>query len=94
MNGNFIFSIEKSKKLKKERGISFEECVGLIEAGHVIHITPHHNQENHPNQLVIVLNVNGYAYGVPCTPEGEAIRLHTIYRSRKLTRDYLKEQKS
>ena len=94
MNERYVFSIEKSKKLKTERGISFEECVGLMEAGHVIEVIAHPNQSAHPRQLLMVLNVNGYAYGLPCTEEGEYTHLHTIYPSRKLTRDYLKEQKS
>ena len=56
---------EKNKKLKKERGISFEDIVYYIEHGQLIEIIDHPNIEKYKHQKMYVVNVNNYVYIFP-----------------------------
>lgn len=83
----------KNELLKAERGISFEQIVLHIERGDVLAVVEHQNKERYPNQQLIVVAVNGYAYLVPFVDSPEGRFLKTIIPSRKATRDYLKGKK-
>lgn len=76
----FTWDNPKNKKLKTERGISFEAVVFHLE---------HPNQERYPGQRVIVVQIEGYAYLVPCGEEEDNIVLKTLIPSRKATRKYI-----
>ena len=84
---------QKNELLKAERGISFEQIVLHIERGDVLAVVEHPNKERYPNQQLIVVAVNGYAYLVPFVDSPEGRFLKTIIPSRKATRDYLKGKK-
>ena len=43
----------------------------------------HPNQERYPNQKVLVVELNGYAYCVPYVINGDTWFLKTIYPSRR-----------
>jgi len=79
---------EKNKKLKNERNISFEEVVATIRSGKLIAV------ENHPRvsrQQFYIIQINSYAYVVPFVIKDTNISfLKTIYRSRKMSKKYLK----
>jgi uncharacterized DUF497 family protein len=83
----------KNELLKAERGISFEQIVLHIERGDVLAVVEHPNKERYPNQQLIVVAVNGYAYLVPFVDSPKGRFLKTIIPSRKATRDYLKGKK-
>ena len=80
----------KNELLRKTRGISFEDVVFHIGNGDVLDIMEHPNKDRYPNQHIIVINVDGYAYLVPCVHRPDAIFLKTIIPSRKATKEYLK----
>ncbi len=80
---------EKSRKLKNERGVSFEDIEEAIENGNVLDYSPHPNQEKYPHQFLLVVEINSYTYGVPCVDDGEKIFFKTVYPSRKAKRKYL-----
>ena len=80
---------EKNLKLKAERGISFEQVAMHIERGDLLDIVHHPNQERYPNQQILVVEINDYAYLVPFIESNEGRFLKTIIPSRKATRDYL-----
>lgn len=82
---------EKNKKLKKERGISFEDIVYYIEHGQLIEIIDHPNVEKYKHQKMYVLNVNNYVYLVPFVENDKEIFLKTIIPSRKATKQFLEE---
>ena len=82
---------EKSKTLKNDRGISFEEIVFHIENGDELDVYPHPNQERYPNQLISVVAVNSYAYLVPYVESEQGMFLKTIIPSRKATKRYIGE---
>ena len=80
---------EKNLKLKAERGISFEQVVMHIEQGDLIDIVIHPNSEKYPNQKILIVEIDNYAYLVPCVEDDKGILLKTIIPSHKATRDYL-----
>jgi len=80
----------KNDKLKRERGICFEDIVVRIDSGNVLGFVEHPNKDKYPNQKIMIVNVDGYAYMVPFIISEEGIFLKTIIPSRKYTRKYLK----
>ena len=87
----FRWAPEKNKTVKAERGISFEHIVVSIEAGGLLDILTHPNQEKYPRQRVLVVACDNYAYLVPFVEEEEYFFLKIIIPSRKATKDYLNQ---
>lgn len=85
----FSWSPEKNEKLKRERGISFEEIVFHIERGDVLDLLTPPNLEKYPLQQILIINVDDYAYIVPFMESEEIVFLKTIIPSRRATRKYL-----
>ena len=50
----------------------------------------HPNKARYPDQQILVVNINDYAYAVPFVEQGQERFLKTIVPSRKLTRLYLR----
>ena len=75
--------------LKIERGISFESIVVAIESGGLLDILTHPNPAKYPNQRILVVACNSYAWLVPFIEEQEHFFLKTAIPSRKASRDYL-----
>jgi len=90
----FKWNAEKNESLAKERGITFEEIVQRIEAGSIAINTNHPNKEKYPNQKIpnqkiMIIDVEGYAYLVPYVVDKNIFFLKTIIPSRKATKKYL-----
>ena len=83
---------QKNEKLKAERGIGFERVVMHIERGDLLDLFVHPNQEKYPNQQIMVIAIDNYAYIVPFVMSSKGIFLKTIIPSRKATREYLGEK--
>lgn len=81
---------DKSKKLKEERGLSFEDIVFYIEKHYILDDYQHPNKTKYMNQRIMILNINSYAYIVPYIENDEEIFLKTIIPSRKATKIYFK----
>ncbi len=75
------WSALKSERLKRTRGVSFEEII----TSKLIDIRKHPNKEN---QKILVYQHKGYLWAVPYVIEDEIIFLKTIYPSRKLMKLY------
>jgi len=73
----------KSERLKRTRGVSFEEII----ASKLIDIRKHPHNEN---QKILVYQYKGYLWAVPYIIEGKKIFLKTIYPSRRLMKLYKK----
>lgn len=82
----------KNEKLKAERGIGFEKVVMHIERGDVLDLFEHPNQKKYPNQQIIVVAIDKYAYIIPFVESPKGKFLKTIIPSRKATREYLGEE--
>ena len=96
MNKTIKWDLKKSAWLKassERRGVGFEECVVLIEAGQILDSIDNPSS-NHPDQKTFVLEIGGYAYLVPYVETDEEIFLKTVYPSRKLTAIYLGKEKT
>ena len=88
----FRWNHNKNEALKIERSISFEEIVLAIEADGLLDELRHPNTDKYPNQFVLVVALDDYAYLVPYVEEEEYYFLKTIIPSRKATRDYLQKE--
>ncbi len=86
---HFNWNPAKNARLKRERGISFEEVVFHIENGDEIDILDHPNQERYPGQKISVVIVVDCAYLVPFVESETEVFLKTIIPSRAATRKYL-----
>lgn len=85
----FDWDEEKNRKLQARRGISFEEIKVAIESGKLLDTFNHPNQKGYPNQKIMVVQINDYAFLVPFIEDEEKVFLKTIIPSRKATKKYL-----
>jgi hypothetical protein len=89
MDFQYIFDPDKNAKLKRERGISFEDVIVAIEQGYLRDVRPHHNPEKYATQDILVVEIHRYIYLVPCIQKGQLLIMKTVYPSRKATAFYL-----
>lgn len=89
----YSWSKEKNKLLKEVRGIGFEQIVEAINNRMVLAKLRHPNHTKYQNQSIYVVNIDDYAYCVPCVRRKQTVFLKTIYASRKYKKIYLKELK-
>ena len=75
----------KSKRLKRTRGVSFEEIINAKFLG----IREHPSRKD---QQILVYEYKGYVWAVPFVFEPEGIFLKTIYPSRKFKKIYKKRR--
>ncbi len=85
----FQWDVEKNKILAETRGITFEEIAQKIESGAVVVDTKHPNKKKYPNQKIMVIDIDGYAYLVPYVIDNNIYFLKTIIPSRRATKKYL-----
>lgn len=85
----FRWGPEKNAELLAERGITFEQVVIAVEAGGLVDVVSHPNPAKYPNQRIMVVTWDGYAYLVPFVEEIDHYFLKTVIPSRKATRDFL-----
>ena len=83
---DYAFDPQKNAWLIRERGISFEQVIVLIESSKLIQVLEHPNKERYSNQLLYEVDVDGYVHVVPVIRERRILFLKTIYPSRKATR--------
>jgi len=84
----FKWNAEKNEILSMESGITFEEIVQKIESGAKVIEVDHPNKKKHPNQKILIVDVDGYAYLVPFVFDKNEYFLKTIIPSRKATKKY------
>jgi len=94
MKHKYIFDEQKNQKLKAERGIGFEDVINAITDGKILEIIPHHNKDEYPNQMILIIEIKGYAYLAPYLEEEDLLILKTVFPSRKFTKLYLGGKKS
>jgi hypothetical protein len=85
----FDWSADKNAWLREVRGVTFDEIVYHIQAGHLLDVLEHDKPGRYPGQRILVVNVDGYVCLVPFVESEEGIFLKTIIPSRKMTRRYL-----
>ena len=85
----FRGDLQKNALLTRERGLSFEQIVMAVEGGDLLQVIAHPNPARYPNQKIMVIAMDGYAFLVPFVQEEGGYFLKTIIPSRKATRDFL-----
>ena len=75
------WSLLKSERLKRTRGVSFEELIHARLVAVKEHPTRAHQQ-------IMLFDYRGYIWVVPFVMQGEEIFLKTLYPSRKYTKLY------
>ena len=85
-----LWSAEKNQLLKDTRGFGFEDIAAAIETGHLLNDVPN-PAKGFPHQRMFVVELGGYAVGVPYVEDPEKIFLKTAYRNRRLNKIYLKD---
>ena len=86
----FNWNTEKNESLKRERNLSFEEIVYLIESGHILSVE---ENPNRPEQKIYILEIDNYAVVVPFVETENEIFLKTAFPSRKYSKRFgLKEE--
>ena len=86
----FDWNDEKNKKLKEERGVSFEDVILAIEQGRVFATFEHPNKKKYAAQQIYIVEIADYAFMVPFLEDENGIFLKTIIPSRKMTKLYIK----
>jgi uncharacterized DUF497 family protein len=86
------WSSDKNLELKRERGISFDEVLSVVETVGVLQTIDHPNQERYAHQRMWIVNVKNYAYLVPHVVTDEEIFLKKIIPSRKATKQFQLEK--
>ena len=84
------WNAEKDAWLRRARGFGFEEIYEAINDGGLIADTENPSQ-NHTDQRMLVVRLNGYLISVPYVEDGEVAFLKTAYPNRKLRRRYGKD---
>jgi len=84
----FDWNDEKNEKLKKVRGVSFEQVELAIASGDLVNRIKHPNPVKYPNQKVFLVNIENYIYSVPYIEDNEKIFLKTIIPNSKATKKY------
>ena len=85
----FDWNDEKNERLKRGRGLTFEDVIFHLTHGGLLDTIEHPNQKQYPGQRIFVINVDGYACIVPFVEDDDVIFLKTIMPSRKMTKLYL-----
>lgn len=86
----FNWNSEKNEKLRKGRGVSFEEAILAIEQGQLLDILEHSNKDKYENQNIFVVKIYNYAWLIPFVENENEVFLKTIIPSRKATKQYLR----
>ena len=86
----FDWSDEKDAKLRRERGVGFQEMVHHIGQGDVLETAAHPNLKKYPGQKVLYVRIEDYVYMVPCVEAGGKIFLKSIIPSRAATKRLVK----
>lgn len=79
----FDFNHQKNKLLFEKRGITFYKVIEVIAEKGVLLNFENPNKEKYPDQKIMVVDIDGYAYCVPYVVDGDTWFLKTIYPNRK-----------
>lgn len=82
---------KKNERLKKERGVSFEEVVDVIFEGRVFGRIDHPNQKKYSGQKIFIIEMQEYVYVIPYVEDKEKVFFKTIFPSRKYTKVFIEK---
>ena len=82
---------DKNQQLKKERNLSFEQIQVAIEQDGLIDIIQH-PRNKYEHQQIMIINIEDYLVLVPFVEDNEKIFLKTAFKSRKMTKEYVRSK--
>ena len=85
------WSEDKNRRLKAERGLSFEAVLAAVEAGQMLDNLSHPDPQR-SHQCMLVVAIEGYACCVPYVGQGDEVFMKTIYRSRLFQVKYMRNK--
>ena len=88
----FRWHPQKNAQLMRERGLSFEQIVLAVEGGDLLQVIAHPTPARYPEQKIMVVAMDAYAFLVPFVQEEDGYFLKTIIPSRKAMRDFMRPQ--
>ena len=88
----FAWDDAKNAKLRKERGVGFEDIVFHIERGDLLDILEHPKPDRYSGKRIFVVRREDYVYLVPFVEDEDTVFLKTIIPSRKATKQYFGEE--
>ena len=88
----FRWDPQKNTLLIRERGLSFEQIALAVEGGDLLQVIEHPNAAKYPNQKIMIVAMDGFAFLVPFVQKEDGYFLKTIIPSRKATRDFMGAQ--
>ena len=86
---NIKWNEEKNVWLEKNRGLTFEVFAEKILRNEIIDRIVHPNKDKYPNQLIFIIEIDGYCYAVPHVKTETGIFLKTVIPDRRMTKKYL-----
>lgn len=84
------WDLAKNEQLKAKRDISFEAVLAAMDRGDLLDDYIHPNQIRHPNQRLLIVQIQKYAHIVPYVETKQDIFLKTIIPSQKATKHYIR----
>ena len=87
-----LWETDKNTRLKRARGVCFQDVLRALEHGALLDRLEHPNSARYPGQKIMVVEMDRYAYLVPYVETEEHLFLKTIIPSRKATRQYLRQK--
>jgi uncharacterized DUF497 family protein len=85
----FEWDEDKNSWLKSHRKTCFEDVVFYVENGFVLDDMIHPNRDKYPNQRLMIIDIEGYAFLVPYIENEKSVFFKTIIPSRKATKHYI-----
>ncbi len=80
---DFEFNKDKNNKLFEERGVTFYNVIDAIHEKGVLLNIEHPDKDKYPNQKILVVDIDSYAYCVPYVIKSGKYFLKTIFPNRK-----------
>jgi hypothetical protein len=84
----------KSKQLRHQYGIGFEEVIIALEQEKLLDDRKHPNTQQYGHQRQLVLQIDDYVYVVPYINDTNHYFLKTLFPSRRATQEYLTNSES
>ena len=80
---------EKNERLRKSRGVGFDEIIEVLDNKSILDIRQHPNKQKFSKQFLMYVKFKDYVYVIPFVYENKTtIFLKTIYKSRKAKKEF------
>jgi uncharacterized DUF497 family protein len=86
---NFSWNEDKNEQLKKSRNISFERVIIAIQNNDILDVLENPKNDKYRDQILIIVDIENYAFVVPAVKGKDGYFLKTIFPSRKYIKKYL-----